>query len=153
MRVCCDNCAWEGGDDETQPANDITERHALGVVYSDLDCPECAGLCYPVDPRDCYPHFDVAKARALLQGLRDHAEFGPAARAALCEGMRISFTRTGAFFETYGDAAQTVAAALGYTLERDKSEQWVVGIPYHRMEADRQRLIEAGHTVTVGDGA
>lgn len=55
MNLTCANCDWEGTDEQTKPASDIEERHTIGCIYSDQECPECGALCYPTDPSESFP--------------------------------------------------------------------------------------------------
>ena len=44
----CDNCAWRGPYDNARPAHNIAERIDLGGPYTDVECPDCGALAYPV---------------------------------------------------------------------------------------------------------
>jgi hypothetical protein len=43
----CDNCSWEGSEEATNPAKDLSMRLATGSTYTDCECPECGALAYP----------------------------------------------------------------------------------------------------------
>jgi hypothetical protein len=45
----CADCQYEAGEDEFVPARDVWERNSLGDAFSDLECPECGALAFPVD--------------------------------------------------------------------------------------------------------
>lgn len=45
----CDNCAFQGEDHRFKPARDISERIMPGMIYTNLECPHCGGLAYPLD--------------------------------------------------------------------------------------------------------
>ena len=51
MIVHCQNCGWTGDYNDAVPAHEITQRHSIGDIYSDVECPDCAALCYPVEPQ------------------------------------------------------------------------------------------------------
>lgn len=55
MRLHCEDCDWTGTDDEANPAQDITERHSIGCIYSDMECPKCGALCYPIKATESFP--------------------------------------------------------------------------------------------------
>ena len=44
----CQNCQWDGPQEACKPAKDVHMRHVPGDVFSDLECPECGALCFPV---------------------------------------------------------------------------------------------------------
>ena len=48
MRLRCAQCDRTGGEDCFLPAVNPERRATLGEVYSDLECPECGALAYPV---------------------------------------------------------------------------------------------------------
>lgn len=45
----CDNCEWEGGNDDVHPICDLWERLTAGGVVPSGQCPECQALVYPVE--------------------------------------------------------------------------------------------------------
>lgn len=69
MKVQCANCGHECDSDEAEIASDLYDRHEVGVIYSDLECPEegCGALMYPVDPKLSYPWFDADAAKVQLR--------------------------------------------------------------------------------------
>ncbi len=48
MKVKCQNCGWVGSDEECAEAEDVEQRHEVGDVFSNLECPRCDALCYPL---------------------------------------------------------------------------------------------------------
>jgi hypothetical protein len=64
----CDECGWQGTEDEARKAPDLHERHDIGTPYSYVECPNfarhdeygdrlcCGPLVYPVDCRHIYPY-------------------------------------------------------------------------------------------------
>ena len=52
MRVECQNCRTFLEDSECREAKDLLERHSFGDIFSDLECPKCGALCYPIDWED-----------------------------------------------------------------------------------------------------
>lgn len=46
--VECDSCQWQGPYDDAVPAKKLSERIDIGGTYTDVECPECGALCYPV---------------------------------------------------------------------------------------------------------
>jgi hypothetical protein len=55
MKVACGNCSWKGDVAKTDDATRIYERHEIGVIYSNVQCPKCQALCYPTDIKHEYP--------------------------------------------------------------------------------------------------
>lgn len=49
MKVECQNCEKVLEDSECREAKDLLERHSFGDIFSDLECPRCGALCYPVN--------------------------------------------------------------------------------------------------------
>lgn len=79
--VQCQNCGWAGEYGQCLPAKDIGERHTLGDVFSNIECPDCGALCYPDDPTEVSPWWDEEAGAKLLRELADHPEYGPRVRA------------------------------------------------------------------------
>lgn len=62
--ICkCDNCGREAGYETLPRAKNIEKRHEIGGIYSDVECPECHALCFPLtaDPTRTY---EAEKSRA-----------------------------------------------------------------------------------------
>ena len=49
MRVKCQDCKKVLEDSECKDAKDLLERHTLGDIFSDLECPYCGALCDSVN--------------------------------------------------------------------------------------------------------
>lgn len=48
--VCqCDGCGFTANYDDLPPAVDLSMRLSVGGVYSDVECPKCGALCFPVE--------------------------------------------------------------------------------------------------------
>jgi len=64
----CDNCDWEGGDDDLDMISDIEERIDPGCIVPAGQCPECGALAY-------YKNEDAPSwtAQAQLFQLREKA--------------------------------------------------------------------------------
>lgn len=81
MRVNCGNCGNELDDDDCVIVHNVTERHEVGDLYSNLECPECGSLCYPNDPNEHFPYYDVNGQMDVLRRLGLEAalwgQFGP----------------------------------------------------------------------------
>ena len=58
LKVECQNCSWKGTEDKCKPAKDVECRHELGDIFSDIECPKCGALCYPVNPKETSPGRD-----------------------------------------------------------------------------------------------
>jgi len=46
-RCVCQDCLWEGDDDDCDPINDIFERVSPGESMPSGQCPLCGALCQP----------------------------------------------------------------------------------------------------------
>jgi len=46
--LICQSCSFIGKESEFNPAKNITSRHEIGDTYSDLECPGCGALAYPL---------------------------------------------------------------------------------------------------------
>lgn len=101
MKVKCGNCGWEGEFGETAPARHITERHAMGGLYSNRECPAkgCGALVFPVDRHERYPWPPRPDAPAderyryalgLLRQARDLLDGAPRAQ----KRVRLALTST-----------------------------------------------------------
>jgi len=44
----CDNCGHEAPYGSLPPAKDLEARIDPGGIYTNVECPECGALCYPV---------------------------------------------------------------------------------------------------------
>lgn len=44
--VACDNCDWEGDDDDLAQIDDIFERVEPGEIMPAGQCPNCGSLCH-----------------------------------------------------------------------------------------------------------
>lgn len=91
MKVECDNCAWGGDENKCDQAEDIHERHAVGVLYSNLACPKCGSLCYPTDPTTMYPYtlFVACVDEAELKAVEAYRD----TRRASAKGLKGKVTR------------------------------------------------------------
>jgi DNA-directed RNA polymerase subunit RPC12/RpoP len=47
LYVCAD-CDTEWHENQCNPAKDLPQRLTVGDVYTDLECPSCGALCYPI---------------------------------------------------------------------------------------------------------
>lgn len=45
MKVQCQDCKKILEDSECKDAKDLLQRHTLGDIFSDLECPDCGALC------------------------------------------------------------------------------------------------------------
>lgn len=48
----CQNCEWEGDDDDTLPVKHLLQRVSPGESFPTGECPECGALCEPADERE-----------------------------------------------------------------------------------------------------
>jgi hypothetical protein len=48
LRLRCAQCGRTGGEERFVPAVNPERRAVLGQIYSDLECPRCGDLAYPV---------------------------------------------------------------------------------------------------------
>lgn len=46
---CCAGCGYQSAYGDLPEAKDITLRHCVGDVFSDVECPECGALCFPLE--------------------------------------------------------------------------------------------------------
>jgi len=44
----CDNCDYTAPHSELPPAKDLLQRLTLGCVFTDVECPKCYALCFPI---------------------------------------------------------------------------------------------------------
>jgi hypothetical protein len=44
----CQDCETEFYENQLNPAKDLSERIAPGDVYTDVECPSCGALCFPI---------------------------------------------------------------------------------------------------------
>ena len=63
--VQCKSCDLLMDSSMADRAVAIVSRHSLGDLYSDLECPECGSLCYPVDPMDQFPRWRLSPQQVL----------------------------------------------------------------------------------------
>ena len=61
-QVQCDNCQWTGDHGEANMAKKLWERMEPGGIYTDVECPECGALAFPLDDADPEPE-DPAKTK------------------------------------------------------------------------------------------
>lgn len=47
MKLECQNCGKIGDESEFNEAKRLSERHTIGDVYSDMECPDCESLAFP----------------------------------------------------------------------------------------------------------
>jgi hypothetical protein len=45
----CQDCESEWHKNQLNPAKDLSERMTPGDVYTDVECPSCGALCYPIE--------------------------------------------------------------------------------------------------------
>lgn len=45
----CDNCGFEAKHDDLPEAKKLSMRLEPGGTYTDVECPECGALCFPVE--------------------------------------------------------------------------------------------------------
>lgn len=44
----CQNCSFTGVEDEFTEAKDLSMRHEIGDAFSNIECPKCGALAFPV---------------------------------------------------------------------------------------------------------
>lgn len=54
IKVGCDNCDWEGREDEVNAIEDLSMRVGPGEVMPYGECPECGCLCHAKNERPTY---------------------------------------------------------------------------------------------------
>lgn len=85
MKVACGNCNWKGAEERCAYASDIEQRHGVGSIYSDLECPKCQSLCYPENPLSSYPWslFVACKSEEEYRGVKHYRDERRAAEKVL----------------------------------------------------------------------
>jgi ribosomal protein L37E len=73
MKLKCANCGFTADEKKMNPAQDIFERNDIGCAYSDLECPKCGALCFPVDKKLPLKE-DPVQLRKLVKILGDALE-------------------------------------------------------------------------------
>ena len=48
LNMKCDGCGLVADYEDLTPARDLSMRLTVGGLYSDVECPECGALCFPV---------------------------------------------------------------------------------------------------------
>ena len=48
MKCECDNCGFIDDYDNLPMAEDLCERLTVGCTYTDVECPKCGALCFPL---------------------------------------------------------------------------------------------------------
>jgi hypothetical protein len=86
----CADCRHEAAESEFVAARDVFERNSLGDVFSDMECPECGALAFPVDAEDAGEgdgavHAELVQLAEVAQSML-HAD--PAEFDAYREAMR-----------------------------------------------------------------
>jgi len=66
-------------------------------------------------------------------------------------GDSILLFRMGDFYEAFGEDAATISKVLGLTLTENRDHCSMVGIPYHALDRYVEKLVRAGHRVSVVD--
>jgi len=46
----CQNCGFEDEGENLPMAKHLWERMTPGDTFTDVECPECGSLCFPVEP-------------------------------------------------------------------------------------------------------
>lgn len=49
MKLKCQNCRFTADEGEFPDAERILERHLIGDMFSDLECPVCGALAFPLE--------------------------------------------------------------------------------------------------------
>ncbi len=44
----CQNCGFQDDESKFKEAKDLFERHAPGDTFSDIECPHCGALAFPI---------------------------------------------------------------------------------------------------------
>ena len=65
----CNNCDHEAKHADLPPARDLHARLEPGDTVTDVECPECSGLCFPIEADAPKPSLEE---RARLE--REHAD-------------------------------------------------------------------------------
>lgn len=48
MKCQCESCAYKADYKSLPPAKDLFERVHIGGIFSDVECPKCGALCFPI---------------------------------------------------------------------------------------------------------
>ena len=48
MRARCQDCGHVDDVENLPEAKDVLERHTMGDIFSDVECPHCGAICLPV---------------------------------------------------------------------------------------------------------
>jgi predicted nucleic-acid-binding Zn-ribbon protein len=51
MRCECDNCGFTAQYERLPQAQDLSMRLTVGGLYTDVECPKCGCLCFPIKPK------------------------------------------------------------------------------------------------------
>jgi hypothetical protein len=54
----CANCEFTAPYENLPTAKDLFERIEVGDIFTDVECPECGSLCFPLDEEDAEPKGD-----------------------------------------------------------------------------------------------
>ena len=46
----CGNCGYQADHENLPEAQDLYDRVDVGGIFTDVECPECGALCFPVEP-------------------------------------------------------------------------------------------------------
>ena len=55
----CDNCEGVWDESELPQAKDILMRQSLGGTFSDVECPDCGALCFPLEGADLLQYYAI----------------------------------------------------------------------------------------------
>ena len=96
--AACHDCDWHGNADDSKPVRDFDSRWQPGARMPIGDCPDCAGLVYPVlspaEERAAIEHALAAIAERLEQILEESPR-GHCQRAvfAACDAAHTASTK------------------------------------------------------------
>lgn len=94
----CDCCCktWTAG--ELEDIQDLYERLEPGNTVPSGDCPECGGLCYPLEIEKVKPqkkyYIEIVQPCPLCDGHGGVWDKDELEREKTCEGHSISYVRT-----------------------------------------------------------
>jgi hypothetical protein len=90
----CANCGFTAEWKDLPPAREIEERHFIGDIFSDVECPECGALCFPVKtPEEEKAERVCAAAPDLLAALQQIASNGDIPPENLQDAQMLRYSR------------------------------------------------------------